>query len=229
MRIAIIGCTGGLGRCVVRQALASSAIQEIHLITRRQLQCGDLDLPSNSFQDSRLRVHVVDFESIELPACDACVCCLGTTIKKAKSADAFKKVDFEYIKNSAAAAKKCGCKCFLLCSSQGADTKSYFLYTRTKGETEEYCMTLDFDKLVIYRPALLLCTRKESRPFEYLLQCIASAADRWNYVSVSTNNFANCMIQEILSPIEQMEKVVVYGNAQIVQMARSHCQTALLE
>ena len=81
----------------------------------------------------------VDFERLEalpLPAVDDAFCCLGTTRKDAGSAEAFRRVDFDYVVAFARLAKRAGARRFMLVSSLGASPNSRFLYPRTKGECE---------------------------------------------------------------------------------------------
>eukprot|EP00005_Dracoamoeba_jomungandri_P001001 CAMPEP_0174255684 /NCGR_PEP_ID=MMETSP0439-20130205/4998_1 /TAXON_ID=0 /ORGANISM="Stereomyxa ramosa, Strain Chinc5" /LENGTH=201 /DNA_ID=CAMNT_0015337973 /DNA_START=105 /DNA_END=707 /DNA_ORIENTATION=- len=90
------------------------------------------------------------------PLFDVAFCCLGTTRKQAGSAAAFRKVDFEYVNEFAEVCKEEGVKFFQLVTSQGANSKSWFLYMRTKGEIEEAIKDKGFEKTVILRPGLLL-------------------------------------------------------------------------
>ncbi len=99
---------------------------------------------------------MIDFEKLEehedaFKGLDVVVCCLGTTVRKSGT-EGFRKVDFDYIVNSAKMAHKNGCKHFHLVSSAGADKNSYLLYTKTKGESEEAISKMGFEKLSIYRP-----------------------------------------------------------------------------
>lgn len=48
-----------------------------------------------------------------------------------------------------------GVKHFSLVSSKGANADSWFLYMKTKGESELSCKNLDFDRLSIFRPGML--------------------------------------------------------------------------
>ena len=75
-------------------------------------------------------------------------------IKKKKKyfKDGFRKVDFDYVVNSAQVAKKNGIKQFHLVSSAGADKNAMLLYPKVKGESEEAISKLDFEKASIYRP-----------------------------------------------------------------------------
>jgi len=93
-------------------------------------------------------------------------CALGTTIKKAGSQEAFRKVDFEYPKEIATIAAKNGVSQIILVSSVGADSKSKVFYSQVKGELEDAIRALPFWGIHILRPSLLLGDRNESRPLE---------------------------------------------------------------
>jgi hypothetical protein len=66
--------------------------------------------------------------------------------------EGFKKVDYDYIVNSAQVAKKNGCKQFHLVSSSGADKNSFLLYPQIKGLSEEAIGKMGFEKAAMYRP-----------------------------------------------------------------------------
>ena len=66
--------------------------------------------------------------------------------------EGFRKVDFDYIVESAKMSKKNGAKHFHLVSSAGADKNSYFLYPKVKGESEEAISEMGFERTSIYRP-----------------------------------------------------------------------------
>ena len=73
-------------------------------------------------------------------------------LKPIKKKDGFRKVDYDYVVNSARLAKQNGVKQFHLVSSSGADKNSILLYPKVKGESEDVVSQLQFDKLSIYRP-----------------------------------------------------------------------------
>jgi len=95
-------------------------------------------------------------------------CCLGTTIKKAGSQDAFRRVDHDYVVALAQAAKQAGARRFLLVSALGANPRSHIFYNRVKGEVERDVSAVAFAAVHIFRPSLLLGERAESRPLERL-------------------------------------------------------------
>ena len=90
-------------------------------------------------------------------------CCLGTTIKIAKTKAAFYKVDFTYVYESAKLAAANGVNNFLLVSAIGANSKSLVYYSRVKGEIEDAVKKMPFQSVQIFQPSLLLGPRKTKR------------------------------------------------------------------
>jgi uncharacterized protein YbjT (DUF2867 family) len=98
---------------------------------------------------------------------DCVFCALGTTIRKAGSEDAFRRVDFEYPLTVAREAAAAGARRFALVSAVGADARSRVFYSRVKGELEAALAALPFPRgLRVVRPSILLGDRSESRPGE---------------------------------------------------------------
>jgi uncharacterized protein YbjT (DUF2867 family) len=90
-------------------------------------------------------------------------CCLGTTIKATGSEAAFRRVDHDFVLNSARFAKKCGARQFSMVSALGANPESSTFYNRTKGEVEAAVVAEGFPALRIFRPSLLKGERDEFR------------------------------------------------------------------
>mgnify|MGYP000867234775 FL=1 len=78
--------------------------------------------------------------------------CIGTTMKKAGSKEAFLKVDFELVQTIALRAKAVGAKRLLVVSSIGANAESSNFYLRTKGQMEEAVKQYGFALCGIVRP-----------------------------------------------------------------------------
>jgi uncharacterized protein YbjT (DUF2867 family) len=97
---------------------------------------------------------------------DDVFCCLGTTIKKAKSKAAFRAVDLDAPVMLAKITKELGARQFLLVSSLGANKTSSIFYNQVKGEVEDALKQVGFDALHILRPSLLLGPRQEERTGE---------------------------------------------------------------
>lgn len=160
----VAGATGLIGSHVLDLLLASPAHEKVIAVTRRPLER----------THDKLSNLVADFENLEVAVsqsgirADEAYCALGTTIKKAGSKEAFRKVDFEYETAFARAALAAGASKFALVSAVGADARSPIFYSRVKGETEAAIRDLGFASLHIFQPGVLLGERTESRPAEQL-------------------------------------------------------------
>ncbi len=157
----LYGATGLVGGELLGLLLASPDYGAVCAPGRRQL----------SVTDAKLRSPVVDLSAPEqlapFSAVDDVFCCLGTTIKKAGSQEAFRRVDFDYPLAAAKAAHAAGAKQFVICTAVGADAKSAVFYNRVKGELEQALGALRFPGGVkVLHPSLLLGERGESRPGE---------------------------------------------------------------
>ncbi len=121
-------------------------------------------------QRLKLRQATVDFAALDAaPALDppeAAFCCLGTTIKRAGSREAFRAVDHDAVVAFARAARAAGARVFLHVTALGADARSSVFYNAVKGETEAAVAALGFPSVYALRPSILDGERAESRPFE---------------------------------------------------------------
>ena len=98
--------------------------------------------------------------------------CLGTTIKKAGSKEAFQKVDITYCYEIAKQAQARGVKNISIVTSLGSDSNSANFYLKSKGMIEDKITEIDFDSISIHRPGLLIGARNEMRLGEFIGQKI---------------------------------------------------------
>ena len=154
----VLGASGLVGNELVKTLIQRNQYNKIHLLVRR---------PIDHFESTVCEQHAVDFDKLEaylelFQVADV-FCCLGTTIKKAKSKEAFRKVDYDYPVEAAKLALKGGAEKFLIVSAMGSDSQSRFFYNRVKGDVETSLKSLNLPSLHIFRPSLLLGERKEFR------------------------------------------------------------------
>jgi uncharacterized protein YbjT (DUF2867 family) len=126
----------------------------------------------------RLVERRIDFErldTIEIPHGAHVYSALGTTIKKAGSEAAFRRVDFDYPRMLAGRAAAAGGVKFMLVSSVGADRTSGNFYLRVKGELEEAVAAMPLDAALFFRPSVLMGDRQERRPAEAIGVAVARA------------------------------------------------------
>ena len=158
----IIGATGLVGNELLHRLLDSDLYGHVTALVRRPM----------GLANPKLHERIIDFDNMESMASEFAVdevfCCLGTTIKKAGSKEAFRKVDYEYPLKAAELAKAQGVSQYLVISAIGADPKTKVFYSRVKGELESALITLQFDSLQLIHPSLLLGKRDEFRTAEAL-------------------------------------------------------------
>ncbi|HEY5826359.1 MAG TPA: oxidoreductase [Cyclobacteriaceae bacterium] len=161
MKVALVaGSTGLIGNQLLELLLADSYYDKVIAPTRKPLDIQHSKLINLVISLDKLTEH-----SSELKANDV-YCCLGTTIKKARSKEAFRKVDLEYPLTFAQLAKENGAENFLLVSALGANKDSSIFYNKVKGETEEAISAVGIKSVHILRPSLLIGPRKEHRSGE---------------------------------------------------------------
>lgn len=164
----LAGATGMVGIDVLERLLAHPAQPRVLAPVRRPLP----------FQSSRLLAVVGEMgrSSDEpgllqamraaAPAVDSFICCLGTTLRKAGSREAFLAVDRDLVLRMAGIARSLGARHAVMVSSVGASAQSGNFYLRVKGEAERAISELDFERVDLLRPGLLLGERAEARPGE---------------------------------------------------------------
>ncbi|HEX8141262.1 MAG TPA: NAD(P)H-binding protein [Pyrinomonadaceae bacterium] len=153
----LLGATGLVGGHCLDLLLKDAAYGKVTTLGRRLLPVEHQKLEQQVVDFTRL----ADFASL-LEAQDI-FSCLGTTIKKAGTREAFRQVDFSYPYEAARIAVKNGAEQLLLVSSLGADARSGIFYNRVKGELEDAVSKLPFRGIQIFRPSLLLGKRDEFR------------------------------------------------------------------
>ncbi len=162
----VIGASGLVGEATVKQLLQSQHYSKVIALTRKPL----------AINNSKFENPVVNFDKPEQYnkiKADDVYCAMGTTITKAGSQAAFKKVDYDIPMQVANWALQNGATQFILVSSLGADAKSAVFYSRTKGELEESLKALNYKSLLVFRPSILLGDRKEKRTGEAIGRFVA--------------------------------------------------------
>lgn len=195
--VLLVGATGLVGREVLRLALADPRVTHLTAPTRRPLAT-----------HSRLTNPLVDFDALPPDAlwwqADAVICTLGSTIRKAGSQQAFRRIDHDYPLAVARLARAHGARSFALTSSTRADPRSGNFYLRTKGDLERDLDACGFPSLTLVRPSLIGGHRDESRPAERLAMLLMTAFRPIiprRYRMVSAERIARALLEASLSAI----------------------------
>lgn len=190
--IAIFGATGLVGRECVRLSLERPEFSRVVVVVRRPVT---LDVPPAHRQ--KVELQILDFDRLDSSnvfAVDQILCALGTTIRKAGSQEAFRRVDFTYPYRIAQLGVQHGARRFLLVSALGADARSSVFYNRVKGELEDAVLGLPYRAHTIVRPSLLLGDRDEFRLGEKIGEKLSFLAPR-KYKPVPARDVAGALIE----------------------------------
>jgi uncharacterized protein YbjT (DUF2867 family) len=156
----LAGATGLVGSQLLTMIIDSDVYEKVHVLSRREL----------NKSSPKIIEHIIDFENIKNfdpgTKIDHVFCCLGTTIKKAKTKENFRKVDHDYVIDLAQKTYEWETSRFLVISALGASAKSNIFYNRVKGDMEKALQDIGLPHLFIFRPSLLMGDRKENRPGE---------------------------------------------------------------
>ena len=99
MKVMVLGATGLTGGMVVEKLLQQPEISTVIAPVRRPMVV----------ENPKLEQRFMDFDAMEAQPdafqVDVLICCLGTTLKKAGSREAFRKVDHDYALKAAQMAR----------------------------------------------------------------------------------------------------------------------------
>jgi uncharacterized protein YbjT (DUF2867 family) len=165
----VAGASGLVGRHLLQLLLADAEYASVITVARRQLDA----------RHAKLDQRQLDLGALDAvanpPHVDDAFCCIGTTIKKAGSQEAFRQVDYDYVLAFARTAQRAGARQFLLVTALGADPASRIFYSRVKGDVEAEVRKLPYQGIQIFRPSFLMGHRSEVRLGERIGVPIARA------------------------------------------------------
>ncbi|SAM02330.1 hypothetical protein [Absidia glauca] len=208
----VFGATGAVGKALLKDLLKNGSYAKVVSVGRRNVELDD------TIPQDKLVQTTVDFENLEASRSafrnvTDVYCCLGTTRKDAGSAENFKKIDQDYVVNSAkliveenpteATGPTKSPVHFLYCSSTGANKDSWFLYPQSKGQTEERLSQAGFSKVSIFRPGMLEVVepRLPYRPVEGLLGYLCRFNNTFNlHMAISVAHVGLAMRLAATSP-----------------------------
>lgn len=197
----LFGATGLVGGHLLKQLLASDAVARVTAVTRRPLPV----------THAKLSNLVSDFSAVDAPAelagADAAFSCLGTTLKQAGGKEGFYAVDHDLCLRCAQWAKQAGVPHFFMVSAMGAGASSPVYYNRVKADTERDLTALNFTRLTLMQPSLLLGERGgPARPAEALAITLAPVMGALMigplspYTPVQAADVAAAMLARALKP-----------------------------
>ena len=153
----IFGSSGLIGSQLFELIVNSNKYSNIKLFVRTEL--------SNS--NSKVEIIKTDFNKLENHKKsiigDDCFFCIGTTRKNTPDKNEYIRIEHNLPIEVAKISKENLVNSFTYVSSLGANPNASSLYLKNKGQAEEDLKKLNFSKLSIVRPSILLGDRKENR------------------------------------------------------------------
>lgn len=160
----LAGASGLIGSQLLELLVKHDAYSSVVAISRKPLSVTHPKL--NNVVGELSAISTV-LQSIKA---DDVFCCLGTTMRKAKTKEAFRAVDYDAPLALAQVSKQNGACKYLLVSALGANKNSSIFYNQVKGEIEEAVNKIGFDSYHILQPSLLTGPRQEQRAGEEAAQ-----------------------------------------------------------
>lgn len=206
MKALIIGATGATGKDLLAQLLEDEAYSEIHSFVRKPM----------SITHPKLHAHVVNFDTPEVWADllqgDVAFSCLGTTLAVAGSKEAQWRVDYDYQYTFAQQCKANGVPTFVLVSAAGATVRSKMFYNRMKGQLEDAVKALEFTRLLIFQPSVLVRKGSDRKGEQFGLKMIVLLNKIGlfkRYRPMPTNVLAQRMHREVATATEGVHTFIL--------------------
>ena len=156
----VIGATGATGKELVQLLLKDDDFSQVSIFVRT----------APTINHKKLKIHEIDFKDQEKYKDkikgDILFSALGTTKKDAGGKDQQYEIDYTFQYEFAKIAAENGVANYSLVSSVGANSKSSFFYPKIKGALEEGVKKLNFNKIDIFQPPMLIRQPKLMREGE---------------------------------------------------------------
>ncbi len=148
----MIGATGAVGGHVARTLAAMPEVTRLVLMGRR---------PLDTIASDKIAQHIVDVMDArsyaeKLSGLDAAICTLGVGQPTKVTREELVRTDKTAVVDFAKACKQAGIRHFSLLASVGASATSANFYLRTKGELESELRALQFERLSLFHPSVIL-------------------------------------------------------------------------
>jgi uncharacterized protein YbjT (DUF2867 family) len=190
----IFGSSGLIGKELLNVIVQNNNYDKVKLFVRSV---------SNS-KDSKVEIVQTDFNNLEKHkesmVGDDCFFLIGTTRKDTPDKNEYRRVEYNLPTEIAKITRSNLIKTFVYVSSIGANSNSSGSYLKNKGQVEEELNKLNFPKLAIIRPSILLGNRKVFRLGERIGIFIMKALSIFflgslkKYKPIQAQNVAKAMV-----------------------------------
>ena len=155
LSVVMLGASGAVGGQILSTLLAMPQLKRLTLPGRREIA-----LPSSA-NGKAVTQHVIDIDASDswaklLAGHDCAVCTLGVGEPSKVSKTELAHIDKDVVIAFATICKQAGVKHFELLGAAGADARSRSFYLRIKGELRDALTALNFERLSVFQPSMIL-------------------------------------------------------------------------
>ena len=150
--IVMLGASGAVGTEALNTLLKLKNIKQLTLLGRNPISNINVDF----VKQHKINISDTNSYSEYLEGHTTAICTLGVGEPSKASKEDFIKIDKTAVIDFATACKKAGIKHFELLASVGISPNSKSFYLRTKGELVEELKKLNFERLSVFQPSMIL-------------------------------------------------------------------------
>jgi len=208
----IIGSTGLIGNSLLELLINENQYEKIIAFVRKPIISSNKKLVYVETDFSKLSKIEHQIKG------DCLFVCIGSTMAKAGSKEAFTMVDYTIPTQFAKIALKNAVSSCIVVSSLGADANSSNFYLQTKGKMEKTIVALGFKNTIFMRPSMLFGERTEFRMGELIGKFFMKILGPLflgplkKYKGIEVSTVAQAMLLESLKPFNGIK---VYESNQI--------------
>ena len=152
--IVMLGASGAVGGETLKTLIQQENIERLTLLGRNKVRL-------NEETNTPVEQHTIDIFNSDsyktfLADHNVAICTLGVGEPSKISREEFIKIDKDVVVDFAKACKRAGIEHFELLASVGTNAKSSNYYLRAKGELIEELEKLEFERLSIFQPSMIL-------------------------------------------------------------------------
>ena len=214
----IFGSSGLIGNELFKTILLNNSYDKIKVFVR--------SIPE--VNNPKVEIIKTDFFNLEQYKDkiigDDCFFCIGTTKKDTPDKGEYRRVEYNIPVNVAKIAKANSVKSFYYVSSIGANPNASSNYLKNKGQVEGELKNLNFSKLAIIRPSLLIGNRKSFRLGEVIFTPVMNTLTLFAFGSLK--KYKPIKIQNVVKAILHISKNVsdkiVFESDELERIAKSN-------
>ena len=213
----IFGSSGLIGNELFKTILLNNSYDKIKVFVR--------SIPE--VNNPKVEIIKTDFFNLEQYKDkiigDDCFFCIGTTKKDTPDKEEYRRVEYNIPVNVAKIAKANSVKSFYYVSSIGANPNASSNYLKNKGQVEEELKNLNFSKLAIFRPSLLIGNRKSFRLGEVIFTPVMNTLTLFAFGSLK--KYKPIKIQNVVKAIlyisKNVSEKIVFESDELERIAKS--------